>query len=89
MVKSLPTGANYKILLTIVPSKPSRAGEEALSLFQEENLPHYLLTIRRFSAYQRAALSGCAVYESKDRSSKTAWSHYQKLGTYILPSNNC
>jgi chromosome partitioning protein len=84
MVKSLPAGANYKILLTIVPLKPSRAGEEALSFFAEENLPHYPFTIRRFSAYQRAALSGCAVYESKDRSSKTAWGDYQKLGGEIL-----
>lgn len=84
MVKSLPFGANYKILLTIVPPKPSRAGEEALAFFQEEKLPHYPFTIRRFTAYQRAALSGCTVYESKDRSSKTAWGDYQKLGREVL-----
>ncbi|BAZ18770.1 chromosome partitioning protein, ParA family (plasmid) [Calothrix sp. NIES-4071] len=84
MVKSLPKGTNYKILLTIVPPKPSRAGEEALALFQEENLPHYPFVIRRFSAYQRAALSGCAVFDSKDRSSKTAWGDYQKLGREIV-----
>lgn len=84
IVKSLPKGANYKILLTIVPPKPSRAGEEAFAFFQEENLPHYQFAIRRFSAYQRAALQGCTVYESKDKTSKTAWSDYEKLGREVL-----
>lgn len=83
MVKSLPSGANYKILLTIVPPKPSRAGEEALALFKEENLPHYPFTIRRFTVYQRAALLGRPVYESGSNG-KSAWNDYEKLGREVL-----
>lgn len=84
MVKSLPNGTNYKILLTIVPPKPSRAGEEALALFQEEKLAHYNFAIRRFTAYQKAALLGCPVYDSGERNGKTAWEDYQKLGKEVL-----
>ena len=84
VVKALPQKANYKILLNIVPPKPSKAGEEAIAFFTESNLPHYPFVIRRFTAYQKAALKGGTVYESGDRSGKIAWSDYQRLGREVL-----
>jgi chromosome partitioning protein len=83
-LKAIPADANYQVLLNLVPPKPSRAGEEALSFFAESKFRHYPFGIRRFTAYQRAALSGCTVGECGDRQSKIAWSDYQKLGREIL-----
>ena len=57
---------------------------QAIAFFTESNLPHYPFVIRRFSAYQKAALKGATVYESGDRSGKIAWSDYERLGREVL-----
>lgn len=84
MVKALPSNANYKILLNIIPPKPSKYGDEAKKFFQKSGLPIFDTMIRRYSAYQRAALKGVVVQESGDRMGKIAWADYQKLGQEIV-----
>jgi len=49
-----------------------------------EGIPLFKQGIRRFAAYEKAALEGRPVYEVKDRSSKVAWSEYQRVGKEIL-----
>ena len=84
MLKAMPQGANYNILLNIVPPKPSKMGQEAIKFLEDAGLPVYPFVIRRFTAYQRAALKGVTVYESGDRMGKIAWSDYQRLGREVL-----
>jgi chromosome partitioning protein len=84
VVKVIPQSANYKIFINISPPKPSRVGEESLEFLKDSNFPVFSTIIRRFAAYQKAALSGCTVSECGDRMGKAAWGDYQKLGREIL-----
>ncbi|MBC1237584.1 ParA family protein [Nostoc sp. 2RC] len=85
MVKAIPPNTNYKILLNIIPPKPSRAGDEAMEFLKDQmKLPMFSTMIRRYSAYQRASLRGVPVYESGDAKAKIAWADYQKLGAEVL-----
>lgn len=71
----------YRILLTIVPAAPRKTGEmarEALSDF-----PLFKQSIRKFAAYEKAALEGLLVYQVKDRNARIAWSDFQRLGKEI------
>lgn len=84
IVKALPKNANYKILLNIIPPKPSKYGDEAREFLEDAKLPVFNTMIRRYSAYQRAALRGVVVQESGDRMGKIAWADYQKLGAEVM-----
>ena len=76
---------NYRILLTIIPPKPNRAGEEMRRELQGRQIPLFTTGIRRFICYQKAALAGTPVYDAKDRRAQEAWQDYLKLGKEILP----
>lgn len=52
---------NYRILLTIVPPRPNRDGEEARQYLTGSGLPVFAGGIRRLVAFQRAALEGVTV----------------------------
>lgn len=75
----------YKILLTIIPPKPSRDGEEAREMLTEAGLPLLKTGIRRFVAFQKAALAGVPVYEVNDPRAIGAWADYQAMGREVLP----
>ena len=70
----------YKILLTVIPPKPSRDGNEARTMLTEAGLPLFERGIRRLVAFQKAALAGVPVYEVKDPRAKEAWADYQAVG---------
>ena len=76
---------NYRILLTIIPPKPNRDGEEMRRELQGRRIPLFKTGIRRFICYQKAALAGAPVYDAKDRRAQEAWQDYLKLGKEILP----
>jgi chromosome partitioning protein len=76
--------SRYKILLTIIPPKPSRDGEEAREMLTEAGLPLLKTGIRRFVAFQKAALTGVPVYEVNDPRAMQAWADYQSIGREIL-----
>ena len=85
MVKAIPSGTNYRILLNIIPPKPSKAGEEAMEFLRDQmKLQVFNTMIRRYSAYQKASLKGVPVYESGDEKARIAWNDYQKLGAEVL-----
>jgi chromosome partitioning protein len=75
----------YKILLTIIPPKPSRDGEEAREMLTEAGLPLLKAGIRRFVAFQKAALAGVPVYEVNDPKAAISWADYQAMGREVLP----
>ena len=76
-------GARYKVLLTIIPPRPNRDGEEMRQELQARGIPLFETGIRRFIAFQKAALAGVPVYEAPDARAKDAWSDYLKLGREI------
>ncbi len=73
----------YRVLLTIVPPKPNRDGDEARKSLLKADLPLFKTSIRRFQAYKKAALLGLPVYKVNDSKSKIAWDDYRKVGKEI------
>jgi chromosome partitioning protein len=82
-LQSIKAG-RYKVMLTIVPPYPSRDGEEARSILTEAGVSVFQGFIRRFVAFQKAALAGCLVYDVPDPKAKIAWREYQTIGQEIL-----
>jgi chromosome partitioning protein len=77
-------GDRYRVLLTIVPPRPSRDGEEARALIKEMGLPVFKAEIRRLVAFQKAALAGKPVYEVDDPRAGRAWEDYAAVGKEIM-----
>jgi chromosome partitioning protein len=75
---------SYKILLTVIPPKPSRDGDEAKKMLKTAGLPLFQTGIRRYVAFQKAALKGIPVCDINDPNSKNAWSDYKAIGKEIL-----
>jgi chromosome partitioning protein len=73
----------YRILITVIPPKPSRDGEAARSALEEAGLPLFSVGIRRIAAFQRAAELGVPVSEVKDPRAKLGWDDYMAVGTEI------
>jgi chromosome partitioning protein len=83
LLKELGT-ERYRILLTMVPPKPSRDGEEARAMLEEAHLPLFASQIRRLSAFQKAALLGAPVCSVKnDPRAANGWEDYQNVGTEL------
>ena len=79
-------GSNsYRVLLTIIPPRPSRDGEEAKSLLQQGTVPFFEASIHRLVAFQKAALAGVPVFAVRDPRAQLAWTDYEKMGKEILP----
>ena len=76
--------ARYRILLNAIPPYPSKAGEEVRALLLEANLPLLATGIRRYAAFQKAAVAGVPVYAIKDPKAEMAWEDYQSVGKEIL-----
>lgn len=85
VLRSLGTD-RYRILLTMVPPPPSKAGESARALLQEVGFPLFAGSIRRYTAFQTAADIGVIVSEVKDVRAASGWEDYQKIGSEVLPS---
>lgn len=78
-------GQSFKMLLTIVPPRPSKRGEEARAAIESANLPVFATDIRQFDAFKKAAEQGKPVNEiTGDRMAGIAWGCYQKVGEEIL-----
>jgi chromosome partitioning protein len=72
----------YRILLTIIPPKPRKTGDLAREAMQ--GLPLFTQGVRRFAAYEKAALEGRPVYEVSDTNAKIAWREYEAIGQELL-----
>lgn len=76
--------APYRILLTMIPPYPSRAGAEVREMLLTTGLPLFEGGIRRYAAFQKAALAGTAVYDVKDPKAEVGWQDYGAVGKEIL-----
>ena len=75
---------HYKILLTIIPPKPSSDGLQARKMLTEVGLPLFRNGIRRLVAFQKAALQGVPVYEISDERAQQAWKDYAAVGQELI-----
>lgn len=82
-VKSVGT-ERYKVLLTIIPPKPSHDGDDARATIKAAGLPLFKTGIRRLVAFQKAALAGVPVSLVSDPRASEAWESYERLGKEIL-----
>jgi chromosome partitioning protein len=78
------TKTKYKILLTIVPPNPNKAGEEARTTLLNAGFPVFKSAIRRLAVFQRAALEGVPVNVVKDPYAQIAWRCYAEVGKEII-----
>lgn len=74
----------YRILLTIIPPLPNRAGRDARAALEEAELPVFESGIRRLAVFQKAALQGKPVNMVRDSYAKAAWQCYVDVGKEIL-----
>ncbi|MEL6879056.1 MAG: ParA family protein [Cyanobacteria bacterium J06607_10] len=75
----------FKVLLTIVPPKPSKRGGDARAALLEAGLPIFKSDIRQLDAFKKAAEQGTPVNKvTGDRNAGIAWSCYRKVGEEIL-----
>lgn len=78
-------GANrFKILLTIVPPKPSRDGDDVINTLRDARLPHFKTVIRRYKVFQKAALDGVLVKDVPDAHAADAWADYVQIAKEVL-----
>jgi len=75
----------FRVLLTIVPPRPSRDGDDARATIAEAGLPLFAGSVRRAVAFQKAALAGCIVSGVKDPRAAEAWADYEAIGRECLP----
>jgi chromosome partitioning protein len=75
----------FRVLLAIVPPRPSRDGDDARATIAGAGLPLFLGGVRRAVAFQKAALAGCVVSEVKDPRAPEAWGDYEAIGRELLP----
>ena len=69
----------FKVLLTIVPPKPATDGVFVRHTLEKAGLPVFATDIRRYKAYQKAALAGVLVKDVADEYAATAWSDYAAI----------
>ena len=73
----------YRVLLTMIPPKPSRDGDEAHAMLTEAKMPLFETRIRRLVAFQKAALSGVPVGTVHDPRASQGWDDYERVGKEI------
>jgi chromosome partitioning protein len=74
----------YRILLTMVPPKPSKEGKEARIMLEEDALPVFRGQVRRLVAFRKAALEGVPVYEVNDPRAGWGWEDYKEVGKEVM-----
>lgn len=74
----------FRVLLTIIPPRPSKDGEDARQALTSRGFPLFKGGIRRFVAFQKASLAGVPVNAVSDPRAKEAWADYERIGKEIL-----
>jgi chromosome partitioning protein len=75
---------NYRVLITIIPPKPNRDGDESREELKRLKIPVFRHGIRRFSAFQKAALAGVLVNQAGDPRGALGWQDYTDVGKEMM-----
>ena len=76
-------GAEFRILLTMV-APTGHAGDEAREVIRGAKLPICKSFIRRYAAFNRAALAGTLVRDVSDDHAADCWQDYQDLTRELM-----
>jgi len=77
---------NYRVLLTIVPPRPSRDGEEAYAALTQVGYPVFRTLIRRFKAFEDAVTAGVPVSGlTGNPRALEGWNDYAEAGKEFYP----
>lgn len=71
---------NYRVLLTVIPPRPSKDGDEARESLAELRLPVFKSGVRRLAAFGKAALAGVLVHQIPDPRGPLGWEDYMAVG---------
>ncbi len=74
----------YKVLLSIVPPRPSRDGEEARALLASKRIPTFKAEVPRLVAFQKATIAGVPVYDAPDPRAAVAWAAFELAGKELM-----
>lgn len=75
----------YRILLTIIPPRPSKAGDEVRQELVAAKWPVFKAGVRRLAAFQRAAaLGGLVQHVTGDQRAALGWEDYQAVGKEMV-----
>ena len=77
-------GCRFQILLTIVPPKPSKDGEEIRAHLDDAKIPVFSPVIRRYKVFQKAALDGVLVNQIDDEHAIDGWNDYGAVAKILL-----
>jgi chromosome partitioning protein len=70
----------FRILLTMIPPRPSRDGELARAAFEQVSLPMFSGSIRNLKAFKTAGTQGILVSDVKDPRAQLGWEDYADVG---------
>lgn len=86
--------ANYKVLLTMIPSRRRKPGstkleqslkeKQARKLLASAQIPVFQSAIVQYTAFERAPLMGVTVDRYPDRYATEAWKCYEAVGEEIV-----
>jgi len=75
---SLRAPDRYRILITRVPPRPNRSGEQARDILKRHGLPVLDQMVSHLMAFQKAADEGVLVQEVKDPNALRGWEEYRR-----------
>jgi chromosome partitioning protein len=75
--------SGYRALITMIPPKPSRDGEEARASLAGAGVPLFEAGVRRLAAFGKAALAGVPVCDVRDPRAREGWADYRRVGEEI------
>ena len=82
-LRKLPNSAQYRVLLTMVPPRPSSRGSQAREALEELGIPLFRGEVRRTMAFQDAAMAGTTVDSVRTDLASLAWRDYEEVGEEI------
>ena len=74
----------FRILLTMIPPKPSRDGEIAQAALVEAGLPVFASSIRHLKAFKTAGTQGVIISDVKDPRAQFGWEDYAAVGDELV-----
>jgi len=77
------SAAKFRVLLTMIPPKPSRDGELARAAFVQAGLPVFEHGIRHLKAFKSAGTQGLLVTDVRDPRASLGWEDYAAVGAEL------
>ena len=78
-------GQTFKVLLTLIPPKPSQRGNDARVVLTDAGVPLFDSQIRLLDCFRKAAEQGTTVDKVKgDSMKRIAWNCYRRVGQELM-----